>query len=163
MPIVIDPTWECEVLDGSGSTLQPRKQAGPSIRHQLELHRSPRLLLDNDCSRADVRTYDQITDLDLYKVAALEFAVDRKIEESSVSKPSLAVKEEPDRPYLSGLQSTLFSDFPAGISCPMLVRHWIILRVSHRFSPAATIGQKNNGWNGGRSAFACKSIDQKVL
>ena len=42
----------------------------------------------------------EVADLELHQIAALQLAVDRQVEQSMISEPLLAIKEEPDRPIL---------------------------------------------------------------
>jgi hypothetical protein len=71
------------------------------IRRKFELHRSTGLLLDNDSSGADLPTDYDITDLDLYDIAAAQFAIDSEIKQSPISCPPMLIEKEPNCPHLT--------------------------------------------------------------
>ena len=58
------------------------------------------LLLDDDCSRPNVATRNDIANLDLDQVAATQLAVDCKVEECLVPQPPFSIEMEADRPNL---------------------------------------------------------------
>lgn len=70
---------------GGFSPLEPGQQAGASVRKQFELNRPTCSLLHHDRTRSDLPAAYKVTDLHLHQVAASEFAVDREIEQRSIS------------------------------------------------------------------------------
>ena len=88
------------VVDCASPVLQPRLYAGSSSLKQLELDRPAGLLLDNRGPRPDPTTAEKLANPDFDDVAAAQLAVDGKVEQSSVAKPSFSVEPKPYRPYL---------------------------------------------------------------
>lgn len=88
------------VANRSTSTLEPRRQRRPDIGGEFELHRTIGLLLDDDCSMANVRTRDDIADFDLDQIATAQLAIDRQVNQCLVSKATFAIKMKANRPYL---------------------------------------------------------------
>jgi hypothetical protein len=62
------------------------------------LNRPPGLLLYDNRPSADLPATDQLTGLDLHHVTGAQLAVDREIEQISISKATMLVKIEADRP-----------------------------------------------------------------
>jgi hypothetical protein len=58
------------------------------------------LLLDHHRPRSQLTAGDEITNLNLHKIAASQLAVDCEIEQSPVSKPMLAIQVEANCPNL---------------------------------------------------------------
>jgi hypothetical protein len=61
------------------------------------------LLLNHHCSRSQLTAGDKVTNPDLHKIAASQFAVDRKIEKRPVAKPMLPIQVKANCPYLPWL------------------------------------------------------------
>ncbi len=88
---MVDPAREGEVVERAAPTLKPSKDACAGRFKKLELNGPASLTLDDDGPGADLPATDEIADPDLHDVAAAQFAVDRQIEQRSVSDPSLLV------------------------------------------------------------------------
>jgi DNA polymerase III epsilon subunit-like protein len=77
---IIDPAWEYEVADRSAAPIKPRLRTRSCLGHDLELHRSASLSLD-DSGAITKRTYaHQVTYPDLDQIAATQLAVDSQVE-----------------------------------------------------------------------------------
>lgn len=111
----IDPAWKCEVVNAAASPFEPGEQAGSRIGGDFELNWSSRFLLDDHRSRADGGSRHKRADFDFDQVAAPELAVQRQVEESSISHPTFTIKKEADRPNLFDLQSAFSANLPAGV------------------------------------------------
>ena len=81
---MIDPAWERIIVNDAAAPLEPGKQAGTRIVHQLELHRSTRLLLNDDRARPNATSADKLADLDLNDVTAAKLAVDHQVEQRAI-------------------------------------------------------------------------------
>ena len=90
--------------------VDPLLNSPSGIGRKFELNRSPRLLLDNggplECSSA----VDDISDLETHEVTASELAVDRKIEQSKVSRVLVELESDADPPDLREFQRWLWPD-----------------------------------------------------
>jgi hypothetical protein len=64
-------------------------------------------LLDDSRASTDASAAHDITDLDLDEVAAAKLTVDRQIEQSPITKPSMLVEIEPDGPNIARFQRAL--------------------------------------------------------
>lgn len=84
MAIVINPARKDVIVHRSASPFEPRQQARPSVRQQLELNGPTRFLLHHDCPRPDLSAADNVTDLHLHQVAAPKLAIDRQIEQRPI-------------------------------------------------------------------------------
>jgi len=96
MSAVVDPAGERIVLYRSAATFEPSEEAAASIRHDFELDWSTGLLLNHHCSRSQLTAGDKVTNPDLHKIAASQFAVDRKIEKRPVAKSLRQAVHSPD-------------------------------------------------------------------
>ena len=131
----MDPAWEHEVINRAAAPQQPCCEARARVRGDLKLHRSSGLPLDDHCAVADFRSGHEVTDLELHQIAAPQFAVDRKVEQGAVTKPLLAVKEEPDRPNLLLGERPLGANGSAGIPRDSILHRRVEVRVGHHLSP----------------------------
>ncbi|ESY81143.1 hypothetical protein X739_28460 [Mesorhizobium sp. LNHC220B00] len=135
MVCVIDSTRESLVLDRAATPLEPGQQACSYVAGDFELYWSPGLLLHDDRASPDLRADHDITDSDLYQVAAPKLAVDRQIEQCTVSETSFAIEEEADGPDLllckRAFRAHLFASVP---SCA-LAASIVVLRATHVSSP----------------------------
>ena len=78
-----------EVVQRTAAALQPFQQARPRGFEQFELNGPAGLLLDDYGSLPDATAAYQIADPYLHQVTATQLAVDCKIEQRAISKPSL--------------------------------------------------------------------------
>ncbi|AEH89508.1 hypothetical protein Mesop_5090 [Mesorhizobium opportunistum WSM2075] len=76
------------------------------------------LLLDEHRASSDILPGNKVAYFDLDEVATAQLAVDRQIEERSVSQTPLPIEKEANRPYLSRFQRAFRSDLLACIPCP---------------------------------------------
>jgi len=88
---VIDAARERIVLHRSAATFEPSKEAPACIRHDFKLHWSTDPLLDHHRPRSHLTAGDKVANLYLHQIAASQLAVDRKVEERSISQPMLSV------------------------------------------------------------------------
>lgn len=95
-----DPAWEHEIIDGATPPQQPSCEARAGVRGNFKLHRPPGLPLNDHCAFADRSSGHEIANLQLNEIATPQLAIDREVEQGSVSEPLLAIKEESDRPDL---------------------------------------------------------------
>jgi hypothetical protein len=133
---VVDPAREGEVVERAAPTLKPSKDARAGRFKKLELNGPASLTLDDDGPGADQPATDEIADPDLHDVAAAQFAVDRQIEQRSVSDPSLPVKPEADGPDLLGFERALRSELSTCVPRLPVPEAWIVFGMSHSLSPA---------------------------
>lgn len=140
----MDPARKCVIIHCPAASLQPCEKAGACVAHQLELNRSTGFLLDDHRANSDFLRYIKVADFDLDEIAAAQLAIDRQIEERSVSQTSLPIEKEAYRPYLSRFQRAFRSDFLACIPCSAIGGGEIVARVSHFVSPSAMIGHGRN-------------------
>lgn len=134
------------VLDGPSAPFKPSQQACSYVAGDFELDGPPCLLLDNDRARSDLRAGYDITNPDFYQVAAAKLAVDRQIEQGTVSHASLAIKEKADSPDLFLREWTLGADLLSGVpSCP-IAAGIIELRMAHVSSPRPGLADEETSW-----------------
>jgi hypothetical protein len=114
MVIVVDAVWKRIITDTARTPLEPGEKAGPNIAGEFELDRTSGLLLNHHCPGSNFRPRDQVTGLDRDQIASAELAVDREIEQRTVSNPSFSIQEETDCPDLHLRQGTLG---PHGLAC----------------------------------------------
>lgn len=107
--------WEVEVLNAATTSGEPGDHALAGFRHDLELDRPSRLLLDDSPSIAYLSTTDHITDLEFDEVTAAKLAVDCHIEQRTVPQSLMLVQIEPNGSDISGLQRVLRPHILAGI------------------------------------------------
>lgn len=137
-----NPTWEGKVIDRFAASFEPGEQAGPCVGSDFKLNGSTRLLLDHHRSGPDDRSSHQGADLDLQQVAASKLAVDRQIEEGSVSQTSSSVEKEADRPEQPDLQSALGANLPADIPSRSSCCCRVMLRNTHHCSTLAEMARE---------------------
>jgi hypothetical protein len=77
---LIDPAWKYEVADRPAAPIKPRLQTLSCLGHDLELHRSASLLLDDRGAITKRTCADQVTYPDLDQIAATQLAVDSQVE-----------------------------------------------------------------------------------
>ena len=87
---------------------QPRPHAFSRCFCNFELHRSPGFLLDDHGSVAHLTTGNDVADTKADKIAASEFAIESKIEQSSVSDTLFAPQPKPNS------SDVLFFERPLG-------------------------------------------------
>jgi hypothetical protein len=112
---VVYSTGKGIVIDCSSPSLKPSKQTSPDLGRNLELHRASSLLLDDHRASSNFVARDEGPDFDFYQIAAAELAVDGKIEQRTISHPSLSVEKEAHGPNLALLQGLLDADLFAGV------------------------------------------------
>jgi len=64
---------------------------------------------------------DEIAHAKFDEVTSPQLAVDGNVEKSAVSKASMLIQEEPDGPYVSRSEQTLWTDILPGIPRPSLM------------------------------------------
>jgi len=89
---MINPAGKNIVIDRAAPPLEPDQQAGPSVLEQFELNRATCFLLHHHCPRSDLPAADKVANLHLHQVAAPELAVDRQIEQRSISQPATLIE-----------------------------------------------------------------------
>jgi hypothetical protein len=99
----IDTAWEDIVCQCSAPPFQPGKQARSCVCQQLELDGPTGLLLNDDCTCANLSANHQVTDFHPNHVAATQLAIDRQIEQRPITQPTMLVKEKTDGPNLPRL------------------------------------------------------------
>jgi len=97
------------------TAFQPRRQAPSGFGHDLELHWSAGLLLNNRRAVADGPPTSDIADPDLHKIAAPQLAVDRQVEQRPIAQPPVLVEVESDGPDVARFERTLGADVLACI------------------------------------------------
>jgi len=139
---MIDPTWKDEVVERAAAAFEPCQNAAASGFKELELNRSPGLLLNDDRAGTNPATADEIADLDFNDVASSELTIDCEIEHRAVSKPPLSIQPEPDGPDLLWLQRAFAAKLPARIPWAPLVGARVKFRCPIAFLLSAILGQK---------------------
>jgi hypothetical protein len=117
MPGVIDAARADKVLERAASALQPREQCRSRRLEDFKLDRPTGLSLDDRSSLSDGISAHHIVSTDTDQVAAAQLAVDREIEQGTVSKAPFLVEPEADRPNFLLLQRPLRTNLPAHIPC----------------------------------------------
>jgi hypothetical protein len=79
------------------------------------MHRPLRFLLDNHRPVSDPATGHQIANSNFHQITPAEFAVDREIEQGTVSQPMLAIEHEADFPNLFRLERPLGAQLLSGV------------------------------------------------
>lgn len=130
------------ILDRAPTSFEQNQKAGSHVAGDLELDRSPSLLLNDYRASPDLRSGDHIADSDLDQVTAAKLAVDRQIEQGTAPDASLAMKEEADGPDLLLGQWTLRADCLASIPSRSLSDSVIELRMAPCEFSSALIGQE---------------------
>lgn len=77
------------------------------VSGDLKLDWSASFLLYNHRSRSDRRPNHKCADLVLYEITTSKFAIQRQVEESSISHPTFTIEEDAYRPYLFNLRARL--------------------------------------------------------
>jgi hypothetical protein len=103
---MINSARKDEVVERTSSAFEPSEDAAAGRLKELELNGATGLLLNNDCSRANPATTDNLSDLDFNDVAPAKLTVDREIEQRMVAQSALSIQPEPDSPDLLRLQRT---------------------------------------------------------
>ena len=119
------------VVGHAPAALKPRHDALARRFEQLELNWSAGLSLHYDRPCADAARADKVADANLDDVAPSELAIDGEVEQRPIPKPSLAVKPEPDGPYLLRLKRPLCAQYSPSIPGRPLSPCRVIFRVSH--------------------------------
>jgi hypothetical protein len=132
---VIDPAREDIVLNRAATPFEPGQKASSHVARDLELDGATGLLLNNDRSSSDIRPRDDIANPNLHQVAAAKLAVDRKIEQGTVTNATLAIEEEADGPNLFLRERTLGSYLLSSVPSCTLAAGIIELRMAHVSSP----------------------------
>src|SRR5688572_17979917 len=88
----VNAAREGVAVNRATATFQPCQQAGTSWFEQFELHRPLRLLLDDHRPVSNTTTRHEVANTNLHQITAAEFAVDRKIEERSISQSMLPIE-----------------------------------------------------------------------
>jgi hypothetical protein len=83
--------------------LKPCFEALPRLGHDFKLHGSTGLLLDDSRAIAERSATHQVTNFELYEIAAAEFALDGAIEQRAVAQAPMFVEIEADRPDVARL------------------------------------------------------------
>ncbi|MCW2380624.1 hypothetical protein M2338_000189 [Sphingobium sp. B2D3B] len=107
MTKVIHTTGKRKVLRGTVASFEPCCQTLSSFLHDLELHWSPNVLLDDGRPTANVSGAYDITDLGFDKITPSKLAVDCQVEQCSITQPSALVEIKPDCPYITRLRGRL--------------------------------------------------------
>ncbi|MBX7513637.1 hypothetical protein K3179_03650 [Qipengyuania sp. GH38] len=92
MAIAIYAAWEGTGVDCTSSPLEPRPETGANISGEPELHWTVGLLLHNCCSAPHLRASNQVPDPDIHQITSALFAIDRQVEQRSVSEPAFSVQ-----------------------------------------------------------------------
>jgi len=100
----MDRARKCVIIHCPAASFQPCEKAGACVAHQLELNRSTGLLLGDHRASSDFLPYNKVADFVIDEIAAAQLAIDRQIEERSVSQTSFPIEKEAYRPYLSRFQ-----------------------------------------------------------
>jgi hypothetical protein len=112
---VIRATRESKVLQGSTAEFEPFEKASAGIGHQFKLNRPARLLLYDRSPCSNFPIANDIADPDLHQIASTKLTVDGKVKESPVADPPMLVEKEADRPYLTGFERSLRTNFAPGV------------------------------------------------
>ena len=130
---VIYTTRKHKIVQGAAAPLKPSQKAGAGWFKQFELHWPSGFLLHDDRAGFDVSATHKITDLDLHHVAAVQLAVDGKIEQCSVADALLVIELKSDGPNLLRLQRTFGTKLSTSIPRTTILEARIKLRISHCF------------------------------
>src|SRR5690606_1411726 len=109
------------------ATFKPSQETRSGVSGDLKLDWSASFLLYNHRSRSDRRPNHKCADLDLYEITTSKFAIQRQVEESSISHPTFTVEEDAYRPYLFNLPSAFGADLSASVPSRPSCRSRIIL------------------------------------
>ena len=83
---------EQEALGLQASALDPRLDHLTGWRRDLKLHRTLRLLLQDDRPRGNSIAMAHITHSQLHQIAGAQFAIDAQVEQCEFAQPSLPVR-----------------------------------------------------------------------
>ena len=106
----VDSAREKEILGLQVGRVDPLLDSPSGIRSELELNRSPRLLLDYGCSFQCSPAVDDVSDLEAHEITASELTVDRKVEQSKLSRVLVELESDADSPDLREFQRWLRAD-----------------------------------------------------
>lgn len=104
---VVDSAREDEIENRAATALQPRLKAHACFCHDFKLNRSAGLLLRNRRTIADVTTANDIANSELDEITTTQLAVDRQIEQHSITQPLVFVEVETNSPNVARLERTL--------------------------------------------------------
>lgn len=113
----IDAAGESIVLGRAFAALQPGQKSRSRWLQDLKLNGSPRISLHNKSAIPDLRTTDEVANADPDEITSAQLAVDRQIEQRTVTHTSLLFEPESDRPYLLLLERSLRADLPPRVPC----------------------------------------------
>ncbi|GJD69890.1 hypothetical protein MMMDOFMJ_2829 [Methylobacterium gnaphalii] len=88
---MIDPVEKALVVHAPTPALQPCLDAGTSRLKQLELHRSAGFTLNDNGSRSNAPTADEVADPELNDVTAAQLAVDGEVKQRAIAHAPSAV------------------------------------------------------------------------
>ena len=112
---VIDPAREDELLEPTTPALQPRKHCRSCRFEDLKLDGPAGLALNNRCPVPDAIASHQVVDAYTDKIAAAQLAVDRQVEQRTISEASLLIEPEADRLNFLLFERPLGADLSADI------------------------------------------------
>jgi uncharacterized protein (DUF1778 family) len=128
---VVHAAREDEIVERAAAAGEPGEQCLACLGHQLELHRSVGLLLNDSCARSQRSSCDDVADLHLDDVATAQLAVDREVEQRPVAQSSMLIEKEADCPNVARLQRPLGANHIARIPRTTRVCARIEIRYSH--------------------------------
>ncbi|GJD71181.1 hypothetical protein MMMDOFMJ_4135 [Methylobacterium gnaphalii] len=88
---MVDPARKGGIVHAPTSALQPRPHAGAGRFQQLELHRSAGFTLNDNGSRSNAPTADEVADPGLDDVTAAQLAVDGEVKQRAIAHAPSAV------------------------------------------------------------------------
>ena len=112
---MINPAGKDIIVYGPAAPIQPSQQARPSVWKKFELNRASCFLLHYDCPRSYLAAAHKVANLHLHQVTAPQLAVDRQVEQRSISQATPLVEVEADLPDLLRLERAPRADRPPGI------------------------------------------------
>ena len=124
---MINPAGEHKVVDRAASEFEPGKEAGSCISRDLKLNRATGLALSDRDSPSNFGAGNQVANLELDGIATSELAVDRQIEQCTVSNTLLSIQEEAHGPNLLLVERPLGSDLRSGVLWYAVLRSRIVL------------------------------------
>jgi len=140
---VIGPARKDVVVWHAPAPLKPGHDALARRFEQLELNWSAGLSLHYDRPCADAARGDEVADANVDDIAPSELAIDGEVEQRPIPESSLAVKLEPDGPYLLRLKRPLGARYSPSILGRPLAPRRVIFRVSHGFLPLAGLANES--------------------
>src|SRR6185312_7790431 len=79
--------WGTESHLNAGEREHPRCHSLAGLLGNLELHRSLRLLLHDDCTSRDALPMRNVPDTELYEITGPKLAIDRKVKQGKLPGP----------------------------------------------------------------------------